>query len=93
MNCTTDLIQDTQKLTFATYARGHIKRALPVSYSVGVMEREPKRTDMEDFIAYQREMYAVTPQIEQADNPVPAPVDNPPAPETRSDEPPAGGDW
>lgn len=64
MNVTVDAIKDLPKLTFATYVKGLVSRAIPVTFPVGTMEAMPKRRDMDELIAYQREHYAVAPDVE-----------------------------
>ncbi|QXT40983.1 ATP-binding protein [Gymnodinialimonas ceratoperidinii] len=64
MNVTVDAIKELPKLTFATYVKGFVSRAIPVTFPVGTMEALPKRNDMDELKAYQREKYAVAPYVD-----------------------------
>ncbi|RMA43286.1 type IV secretory system conjugative DNA transfer family protein [Rhodophyticola porphyridii] len=63
MNVSVDAIKDVPKLTFATYVKGFVSRAIPVTFPVGTMEALPKRDAMEELRAYQRARYAVAPNV------------------------------
>ena len=64
MNVSLDAIKDLPKLTFATYVKGFVSRAIPVTFPDGTMEAMPKRDDIDEFRAYQREHYAVAATVD-----------------------------